>query len=110
MRWMRSLDTGTSSRVSPALADFLQKSMDIAHRLGPRSRKEGPPRRIIVRFSLRAYRDQVWADAKNCEHLRRIKISEDLTQQVKDARAKLWPLVEEARKQNKRAGFSGHCW
>ncbi|XP_049891295.1 uncharacterized protein LOC126384333 isoform X2 [Epinephelus moara] len=99
------------SRVSPGLADSLQKMVDIAHRLGPRMRKEGqhPPRRIIVRFSYRAHRDQVWADAKNSEVLKQknVKISEDLTQQVREARAKLWPLVEEARKHNKRAGFSG---
>ena len=41
------------SRVSPALADSLQKTVDIAHRLRPRMRREGqhPPRCIIVRFS-----------------------------------------------------------
>lgn len=74
-------------------------------------RKEGPhpPRRIIVRFSYRAHRDQVWAYTKNSEVLKQknVKILADLTQQVREARAKLWPLVEEARKQNKTAAFSG---
>lgn len=32
---------------------------------------------------------------------------EDLTQYVKDTRAKLWPMVEEVKKQKERAGFSG---
>ena len=93
------------SRVLPGLANSLQKTVDIAHRLGPRMRREGqhPPRCIIVHFSYRAHRDQVWADAKHSEVLKQknVKISEDLTQQIREASAKLWPLVEEARKQNK---------
>lgn len=39
---------------------------------------------------------------------KRIKIFEDLTQDAKDARNKLWPLVEQARKEGKKEGFRGH--
>ncbi len=103
------------SRVSPALTDSLQKTVDIAHRLGPRPKKEvqQPPRRIIVRFSHRAHRDQVWADAKTSQVLKQknVKISEDLTQQVRDARAKLWPLVEEAEQESwLQRPLCHHCW
>ncbi len=51
--------------------------------------------------------DRIWIDAKNSEVLKQknIKITEDLTQYVKDARAKLWPLMEEARRQKKITGF-----
>ncbi|ROL46834.1 hypothetical protein DPX16_0477 [Anabarilius grahami] len=57
----------------------------------------------------RTTRDRIWIDAKNSEVLKqkKIKITEDLTQCVKDARAKLWPLEEEARRQKKIAGFKG---
>lgn len=33
------------------------------------------------------------------------RILEDLTQETNDARNKLWPLVEQARKEGKKAGF-----
>ena len=106
------------SRVSPGLRDSLQRSVDIAHRLGPRGKKEDRidengkekgPRRIIVRFAYRAHRDQIWADAKDCQVLKQknIKITEDLTQHTREQRAKLWPMVEAARSQGKRAGFTG---
>lgn len=51
----------------------------------------------------------IWIDAKNSEFRKqkKIKITKDLTQCVKDARAKLWPLVEEAILQKKIAGFKG---
>ena len=39
--------------------------------------------------------------------LKKIKILEDLTDRVKEARSKLWPLVEQARKEGKQAGYSG---
>lgn len=38
---------------------------------------------------------------------RKIQIFEDLTQDTKDARNKLWPLVEQVRKEGKTAGFRG---
>ncbi len=103
------------SRVSPGIADSLQNSVDVAHRLGPKNRKAGnkdtnkQPRRIIVQFLSRTHRDRIWADAKRSEFLKQkhVKITEDLTQHVKDARAKLWPLVEQARKEGKLAGCSG---
>lgn len=102
---------GIFSRVSPGLADSLQKTVDITHRLGPRPQKEDqhPPRHIIFWFLHQTHRDQVWVDAKTSQVLKqkKMKISEDLTQQVKGARAKLWPLVEKTRRQNKRADLSG---
>ncbi|KAK7929944.1 hypothetical protein WMY93_006339 [Mugilogobius chulae] len=97
------------SQVSPSIAAHLPLTLDIAHRLGPRSGEANANRRIIVRFLSRAHRDQVWRDARTSELLRerKITVSEDLTQQTKDERNKLWPLVEKARKEGKRAGFRG---
>ncbi|KAI2660207.1 Coiled-coil domain-containing protein 159 [Labeo rohita] len=66
-------------------------------------------RRIIVQFLSRNVRDQIWRDARTAAILkeRKIRIFEDLTQSTKDARNRLWPLVEQARKEGKRAGFRG---
>lgn len=93
--------------VSPCLADVLQSSIDVAHRLGKKGLTQ--PRRIIVQFTSRTHRDLIWADAKRSEILKQknIRITEDLTQRAREARNKLWPLVNQARQEGKRAGFQG---
>lgn len=97
------------SAVSPDIADQLPLSVDIAHRLGPRSDKSKSSRRIIVQFISRFHRDKIWRDARTSTVLRqrKVRILEDLTQSTKEARNKLWPLVEQARKEGKKAGFRG---
>lgn len=98
------------SQVSPDIAGQLAFSVDVAHRLGPRLGEARSNRRIIVQFLSRTHRDKIWKDARTSTVLkeRKIKIFEDLTQDAKDARNKLWPLVEQARKEGKKAGFRGH--
>lgn len=95
-------------QVSPGLADVLQSSIDVSHRLGPKL-GNACPRMIIVQFLSRSHRDRIWADARRSEVLKqkKIRISEDLTQRTKEAWNKLWPLVEKARKEGRRAGFRG---
>ena len=97
------------SQVSPGIANQLSSSVDIAHRLGPRSDDATSPRRIIVQFISRTHRDIVWRDARQAAVLKdkKIRIFEDLTQEVKDARDQLWPLVEKARHSGIKAGFKG---
>lgn len=100
------------SQISPSIAAQLPFSVDVAHRLGPPRVGEGAlPRRIIVRFLSRDHRDQVWRDSQTSTVLRQRKffLTQDLTQETKEARNKLWPLVEKARKERKRAGFRGAC-
>lgn len=96
-------------KVSPEIADQLVYTLDVAHRLGPRSEGAHSSRRIIVQFLSRNVRDKIWRDARTAAVLkeRKIRVFEDLTQSTKDARNKLWPLVERARKEGKRAGFRG---
>ena len=98
------------SLISPGIADQLAHSVDIAHRLGPRSDEATTDRRIIVQFISRTHRDTIWRDARDAAVLkeRKIRIYEDLTQETKDARERLWPLVEQARLAgDKTAGFKG---
>lgn len=95
--------------LSPLSPEKLQDMVDIAHRLGPKSGSSSNPRRIIVQFLSRTCRDAIWAAAKRSELLKqkKIRILEDLTQEDKEARNKLWPLVEKARREGKKAGFNG---
>ncbi len=93
--------------VSPGLADVLQSSIDVAHRLGKKGLAQ--PRRIIVQFTSCTHRDRIWTDAKHSEILKQknIRITEDLTQHAREARKKLRPLVNQARLEGKHAGFQG---
>lgn len=79
------------AQVSPDIAQDLRFSVDIVHRLGPRSADLHSSRRIIVQFLSRTHRDRIWRDARTSQLLkeRKIKILEDLTQDMKDARNKL---------------------
>ena len=97
------------AQVSPDIAQELHFSVDIVHRLGPRSADRHANRRIIVQFLSRTHRDKIWRDARTSKFLkeRKIQIFEDLTQDTKNARNKLWRLVEQARKEGKKAGFRG---
>ncbi len=94
--------------LSPHSGEKLQDMVDIAHRLGPKSGNSNP-RRFIVQFLSRTCRDAIWAEAILSELLKqkKIRILEDLTQEDKEARNKLWPLVEKARGEGKKAGFNG---
>lgn len=96
-------------QISPDAANQLAFTVDIAHRVGARSGHERSSRRVIVRFLSRSRRDMIWKDARTSELLkeRKIKISEDQTQGAKESRNQLWPLVEKARKEGKKAGFRG---
>lgn len=55
-------------------------------------------------------RDLVWRSAKANEYLHRkhLRFKEDLTAADKETRTKLWPIVEKARKEEKRAYFVGN--
>lgn len=87
----------------------LSDSVDTVHRLGRKRMGDNKPRGIIVQFTSRFHRDAVWRAAKESSFLRNnnLKISEDLSQADRERRNKLWPVVEKARKENKRAHFVG---
>lgn len=55
------------------------------------------------------FRDAVWHAAKITDFLKNnhLRISEDLSPADREKRMKLWPAVEKARKENKRAFFVG---
>ncbi|KAL2082797.1 hypothetical protein ACEWY4_022615 [Coilia grayii] len=85
----------------------LQFKVDVSHRIG--QKKSGKTRAVIIRFTLRSTRDLVWKCAKGSDFLkgRKLKFGEDLTSKDKEARNLLWPQVEKARKEGKKAFIVG---
>ncbi|XP_016117266.1 uncharacterized protein [Sinocyclocheilus grahami] len=93
----------------PDAKDKLPDAVDTVHRLGRKRLNDSKPRGIIIQFTSRFQRDAVWRAAKDSIFLRNnnLKISEDLSQADRERRNQLWPVVEKARKENKRAYFVG---
>ncbi len=83
--------------------------MDVAHRLGRIKPGSSTPRGIIFQFTSRFFRDAVWRAAKDADFLKNnhLRITEDLSPADRENRLKLWPAVENARKENKKAFFVG---
>lgn len=86
--------------------DLLDAGVDVVHRLGPPPTDE-KCRSIIIRFSFRRVRDAIWQASKKCKFLlhNKLSITEPLPPEDRVAREKLWPLVQKARKQGKKASF-----
>lgn len=93
----------------PDAKDKLSFVVDTVHRLGHKRPAGDKPRGIIFQFTSRFYRDAVWRAAKDSSFIRsnNLKIAEDLSPSDREKRNKLWPLVEKARRENKRAFFVG---
>ncbi|ROL41441.1 hypothetical protein DPX16_6839 [Anabarilius grahami] len=94
----------------PEEGKTLPDKIDTVHRVGKRLPNHSRPRAIIIQFSSRVTRDGVWRAAKSSEFLRAngLRFTEDLTAFDRERRQLLWPAVEKARKEGKRAHFVGH--
>ena len=92
---------------APELRNFLHLHIDVSHGVGRRT--EDKVRPVITRFTSRATREMVWKSAKNVDYLtsRKIRFGQDLTSRDKKTRNKLWPHIETARKEGKKAFFMG---
>lgn len=81
--------------------------VDAVHRVGvPRDNTNRP---IIIQFTMRNFRNKIWKVSRENEILKekKLMLKEDLTHADRMERNRLWPLVDAARKQGKRAGFRG---
>lgn len=87
----------------------IKEDIDIAHRLGRFNDNQKKPRTTIIRFTNRSSRDLVWRLAKNSSFLKenKLRFTEDLTSADKALREKLWPMIEAAKKEGKKAHFAG---
>ncbi|KAL7380404.1 hypothetical protein ABVT39_017299 [Epinephelus coioides] len=99
---------GILRRVVPLSVEWLRQSVDTVHRLGRKDNpaaSNGAHRAIIIQFGMRTVRDEVWKrsrDARVCSKMH-IRFREDFSKEDREARNKLWPLVQDARRRGKRA-------
>ncbi|XP_035995651.1 uncharacterized protein LOC118563811 [Fundulus heteroclitus] len=105
---IRNSIIGILTRIIPVSVDRLQDTVDTVHRLGKKAdaaSANNRPRAVIVQFGLRTMRDEVWKKSKDANVCKEMHISfrEDFSKEDRIARAKLWPLVQEARSRGKRA-------
>ncbi|KAL7393219.1 hypothetical protein ABVT39_008153 [Epinephelus coioides] len=93
--------------IAPEAGDLLHLHVDISHRIGRRTEDKVPL--VITRFISRATKEMVWKSAKNSDYLMSTKprFEEDLTTRDKETRNKLWPHIEAACKEEKKAFFRG---
>lgn len=71
----------------------------------PRQPLRARARAIIIQFGMRTVQDEVWKklkEARVCNEMH-IQFREDFSKEDREARSKLWPMVQEARKKGKRA-------
>ncbi|KAL0153456.1 hypothetical protein M9458_051239, partial [Cirrhinus mrigala] len=95
-------------RVVLRIKDKLEEAVDVVHRVG-KQQLDVVPRHIIIRFVTRRHRDIIWMEAKSSIYLREngLHIKEFLSKADTESRNKFCPLVQAARKEGKKAGFSG---
>ncbi|KAI2646220.1 Recombination-associated protein RdgC [Labeo rohita] len=93
--------------VAPELAAKMSEAVDVAHRLG--RPVAGRARAIIILFVLHWVRDVIWKNAENSDYLKECKLrfGEDLTNEEKASRALLWPYIQKAHNEGKKAYFIG---
>lgn len=99
---------GILTRVVPLSVEKLRDSVDTVHRLGMKGNaatSNNTPRSSIIQFGMRTVHDEIWKkskDARVCSEMH-IRFKEDFSKEDREARSKLWPLVQEARRKGKRA-------
>ncbi len=95
--------------VLPEESSRLSSVIDIAHRLGQKSTADSRPRPIIIQFTSRMMRNEVWKRAKISTYLKAngFLFKEDFSKGDRERRSKLWPLVKQARDAGKTAFFAG---
>lgn len=98
---------GILTRVIPVSVEKLRDVVDTVHRIGKKddAANNKMPRQIIIQFSMRTARDEVWKkskDARVCKEMD-IKFKEDFCKEDREARTKLWPKVLQARNNGRRA-------
>nr|XP_009302241.1 uncharacterized protein si:ch211-196c10.15 [Danio rerio] len=95
------------AEIAPHLIHKLEDIVDTVHRVG--KKELGKPRQVIVQFTMRKYRDEIWRSTKNSSVCRDhgVRFTEDMTREDRLARAALWPLIDQARKAGKIAYYRG---
>ncbi|TRY91042.1 hypothetical protein DNTS_013841, partial [Danionella cerebrum] len=101
--WHRVI--GILTRIIPVSVEKLREKVDTVHRLERKNdtATNKMPQPIIIQFGMRTKRDEIWRcskDARVCKEMH-IQFKGDFSKEDREAWAKLWPLVEEARQMEK---------
>lgn len=94
-------------KIVPHWKENMDFIIDSVHRLGPYNADR--PRQIIMQFTGRHFRDELWRTTKHhsvCKELN-IRFAEDLTKEDREARKAVWPKIEQARKAGLKTMFRG---
>lgn len=103
----RQIISDIIGKIVPLWREKMDFILDSVHRLGPSITNR--PRQIIMQFTGRHFRDELWRITKLhrvCKYLN-IRFAEDLTKEDREARKAVWPKVEQARKAGLKAVFRG---
>lgn len=97
--------------VLPEARDKIPGAVDTIHRLGPKRPDSARCRPIIIQFAYRIHKDAIWAAAKEGDNpfllANKLKLSLDFSPETRERRRQLWPQVDQARKEHKRAYYVG---
>lgn len=97
------------AKIAPQWASSLSNTVDTVHRLG--KKEGGRPRQIIIQFTMRTHRDAFWKltkDSQTCKELG-IFFKQDFCKQDREARAAVWPKMEQAKAEGKNVYYRGHA-
>lgn len=94
-------------KLVPEMASKMDLAVDVVHRLG--KREDNRTRQIIILFSLRHVKEEVWRRTKNSPICREegISFAEMMPREDLESRQRMWPVVDQARQASKRAYFRG---
>lgn len=107
---VRKFTVDICQAVLPEYKNRIRDTIDTVHHVGSMCPKNTRPRAIIIQFSSLVTRDAVWKAAKTSPYLKEncdLKFAEDLSKEDPERRSKLWPIIEKARKENKKAFYVG---
>lgn len=94
-------------KIVPHWKEKMDLILDSVHHLGPHNTNH--PRQIIMQFTGRHFRDELWRTTKQhpvCKDLN-IRFAEHLTKEDREARKALWPKIEQTRKAGLKTMFRG---
>lgn len=80
-------------KITPHWADKIDSVVDSVHRLG--KREEAKHRQVIMQFTMRHYRDELWRLTKRsavCKELN-VSFAEHILPAEREARAAVWPQI-----------------
>lgn len=85
----------------------LEEAVDIVHRVG--RNEDNRSRHVVVLFVRRFVKEELWRRCKDSRVCREkgVRLAEMLPREDREAREKLWPQIEQARRDGKRAYFRG---